>query len=399
MGFQYVDLALFIIFIIFLGVFLLIRRKQIGVQKIASYFLYLILYRSNFGIKFMKKISEKYRELIKFFGYCCVGLGVFLMVYVSFGILLMLVKLVREPVQDAGVALVLPFTNIPGIGYLSFMHWIIAIFILAVVHEFSHGIVAKAHGLKIKSSGFAFFSVFVPIIPAAFVEPDEKEIEKKEDIVQYSIFAAGPMANIFLALIILLAMPFAANPYKLAPFEGTITEPIGFSMDLVNDSLPAAQAGLTDGMIITKFNGADVKDANSFIEAMYCVMPGDKIELEADGRVYDITAGKADDREKGFIGVTNFKNEVRVKEEYDWLKIPYYWLKDLIKWVFLLNFFIGLFNLLPIGIVDGGRMLKTFLSRVIDNKARAMKIWGLISLFFLMIILLGLVSTYIGKLF
>ena len=266
----------------------------------------------------MNKFSKKYRQIIIFFGYCCIGLSFIGLIFISINIILLIWQLIAAPaVQQAGVALVLPFTNVPGIGYLSFFQWIISIFILAIVHEFAHGVVAKAHGLKIKSSGFAFFSLLAPIIPAAFVEPDEQKLQKASDVKQYSVFAAGPIVNILLALLILLAFPYVGNPAKLAPFESQITEPIGFSFSLTNETFPAAQAGLEDGMIINSFNNQPITDANSFLEKMYyCSSPGDTITLGTANQTYTMTTVSADDSDRGIIGITNFKNERRVKPEY-----------------------------------------------------------------------------------
>jgi len=389
-----------IAFVLFLIFFLFIKRKNIQVQKILFPIFYLILYRSNFGIKFMDRFSQKYRQIIIFFGYCCIGLSIIGMVFISINIILMIWQLIVAPaVQQPGVALVLPFTNVPGIGYLSFFQWIIAIFILAVVHEFAHGVVARAHNMQIKSSGFAFFSLIAPIIPAAFVEPDEKRLMKSPDVQQYSVFAAGPIVNILLALLILLAFPYVANPAKLAPFEAQITEPIGFSFSLTNKDMPAAQAGLKDGMIINSFNNQSITNANSFLETMYyCIKPGEKITVGTEDQSYTLITEPAEDNDRGIIGITNFKNERRIKPQYQSFIGPvFYWLKDLFKWLFLLNFFIGLFNLLPLGIVDGGRILNTLLQSTMKNKEKAKKVWGFISLFFVVLLLLGLITTYLGN--
>ena len=43
----------------------------------------------------------------------------------------------------------------------------------------------------------------------------------------------------------------------------------------------------------------------------------------------------------------------------------------LFGWIFLINFFVGLFNLLPIGPLDGGRMWSIFLDRVIPKHSQA----------------------------
>lgn len=392
-----IEIILCIFFILFLIIFLIIKRKNIAVQKIIYPILYIIMYRSNFGIKFIDKTAKKYQDLIIFFGQVCMGLGFIGMIIISLEIVFLIYNLVISGAQESGVALVLPFTNVPGIGYLSFLHWIIAIFILAVIHEFSHGIVAKANGLEIKSSGFAFFTLIVPLFPAAFVEPDEQKLQKKDSMTKYSIFAAGPMVNIIFAILLLIAFPFVwPGSTSLAPFESTITEPVGFSFDLTNDTLPAAQAGLESGMIIDSFNGESIINANKFLTTMYyCVKPNQTVTLGIKNNTYSITAAYVDGR--GLIGINNVKNERTVKPEYEWLKHPFYWIKELIRWLFLLNLFVGLFNLLPLGIVDGGRMLDTFLQTTMKNKKRAKKIWGFVSMFFLLALLFGLITSYLGN--
>lgn len=390
------EIILAILFVVFLSVFLIVNRAKLVVQKIIHPILYMVMYKSQFGIKFINKFADKYKELVKVFGYCCIGFGFIGMIYVTISVVYTLYAMLSAPSPAAGVSLVLPFTNIPGVGYLSFLHWIVAIFVLALVHEFSHAIVARAHGIEIKSSGFAFLCLFAPIIPAAFVEPDEKKMHKHSDVVQYSIFAAGPMMNILIAVLILIAMPYVLNPGTLAPFEDKITEPIGFSFEVLNASLPAGQAGLETGMIVSSVNGNTVKNAQQFAENMYyCANPGDIVNLTADGSVYSVKT--ADNSGKALLGINNIKNERRVLPKYEWIKHPYYWTKELFRWLFLLNLFIGLFNLLPLGIVDGGLMMGLLLKSTNKNEHRAKKIWAIISTTLLLILLFSLLATYFGN--
>ena len=114
-----IEVILLIIFVIFLSVVLYVKRKKVVIQKIIFPFLYLIMYRTKLGINLMDKIAKKYNEYVKLFGYCSIGLGFLGMIYVSIAILMFIIKLVAFPaVSQPGVTLVLPFTNIPGIGYL-----------------------------------------------------------------------------------------------------------------------------------------------------------------------------------------------------------------------------------------------------------------------------------------
>ena len=198
-----------ILFIMITGFLVIINRKKLDFQillKISKIpLLYAVLWRTEFGLKFMDRFASRFRELIKLFGYCFIGFGFYGMIFISIQMVFVLIGLFISPKETSqGFSLVLPLTNIPGIGYLSFWHFLIAIFITVLVHEFAHGILARAHNIPVKSSGLGVFSILLPIFPIAFVEPDEKKLSKEKDIVQYSIFAAGPMANIILPFIILL---------------------------------------------------------------------------------------------------------------------------------------------------------------------------------------------------
>ncbi|HLD05989.1 MAG TPA: site-2 protease family protein [Candidatus Nanoarchaeia archaeon] len=389
------DAVSIVIFVLLISAVVYINRKKIALQKIVFPFLYLILYRTSFGLRLMERIGRRHAALIRFFGYISAGVGFIGMILISYSILSAVLRFLLSPATvDTGFAVVLPGTTVPGIGHLSFWHWVISIFILAVIHEFCHGIMAEAYGIKVKNSGWAFLSVLIPIIPAAFVEPDEEQVRKQKDIVQYSIFAAGPIANIMLALVVLLF----AN-LVMVPIEANITEPVGFSFD-VQEGYPAAQAGITSGTVITKVNGETMTDATRFSGRMfYASAPDERMVLSSAEKDYEmVLAPHPDDSAKGYIGVQGIRNEVQVKPGYEPWKGTFFWFKDLVKWLFLLNLFVGLINLLPLGIVDGGRMLHVLLSQLFPQE-RANRIWGIVSFGFLALLLIGLAGTYLKPLF
>ena len=386
------DHVAFIIFILLITLFLIIKRKKVQIQKLLFPLFYLVLYRSNFGLNWMDKVSEKYRNLVKMFGYSCIGLGFIGMIWVSVTILYSMIKFFIAPkITEVGMVLVLPGTNIPGIGYLSFFHFIIAILLLALVHEFAHGIVIRAHGLKLKSSGFAFLGILLPIIPAAFVEPDEKKLAKESPEVQYSILSAGPLSNILLALVFLALLMFV-----IAPIENRITEPNGFSFD-VTENLPAFNAGLKNGAMISYFNNEKITNYDSFLEKLqYCTGPNEKVLLGDGTKTYEvITTEHPDDNSRGFIGVTNIKNEGKLK--YPTLGKILFWFKGLFRWLYILNIAIGLINLLPIYITDGAKMLLTFIQSLTPKRKKAIRIWSAINGLFLILIFIGLLATYLKK--
>ncbi len=398
------DLILFIIFLLVLSITLYFKRKELVLQKIVHPFLYIIMYRTTWGLGLMEKMASKYRGAVQLFGYISVGVGFVGMLYVSLGLLIFFFKMVFFPVAETnGVSLVLPFTHIPGIGYLSFTHWILSIFVLAIVHEFSHGVVARSHHVPVKSSGFAVFALLAPVIPAAFVEPDEKKLGKTHDIVQYSVFAAGPMANLVLAFVLLLLFPYVGDMTNstLAPFEDTITSPVGFTYEILEqEGYPAYSAGVKNG-ILSSIDDKPINDYSAFYSYATCLGPHEDVVLGTDSGNYTIVTiahpDQPENPEKGFIGMKPVQNERRINPEYADIAGVYYWLRGFIKWLFLLNLFIGLANLLPLGIVDGGRMLQTALHSLFDDKNRAQKVWGMISMVFLAGLLFALVINYTGN--
>ncbi|MFP4403941.1 MAG: site-2 protease family protein [Candidatus Woesearchaeota archaeon] len=383
-----------IIFLLALSIFLYSKRDKIKIEKIIGFFIYLIRYDTTIGIKFMEKISSKYRELIKLIGYCFIGFGFFGILFVSITLIWQLFIIILKPkVEEAGVALVLPFTTIPGIGYLSFWYFLISIFILAIVHEFAHGVIAKAHGLKIKKTGFAIFGIGLPLLPAAFVEPDEKELKKKSDIIQYSIYAAGPMANIILAIIVLI--PFI---FLFIPITNNMTENVGFSFVLVDENdVPSKKAGMINNSIITSINNIDIKTFSDFRREMLRIKPGEQITIIADDIAYNVnTINHPEDNNLAYVGIHPSQNEIIINDKYKGIKSTvFFWFKDLFMWLFLLNLGIGLMNLLPAGPLDGGHMTRLAFKRLFKNEKTGLKFWKYIGIFFLFVILFMLFTSYI----
>ena len=76
--------------------------------------------------------------------------------------------------SSPAVGLVIPGVDVPGSPiFVPFVYGIVGLATVLVVHEFSHGILARVENVSIKSIGLLLFA----IIPGAFVEPDDEEIE------------------------------------------------------------------------------------------------------------------------------------------------------------------------------------------------------------------------------
>ncbi len=386
------DHIAFFVFIIIITIFLIFKRKKITVQKLLFPLFYFVLYRTNFGLKWMDKVSSKHRNLIRLFGYVCIGFGFVGLIGISLLILTSMLKFFIAPkVTETGMALVLPGMSIPGIGYLSFFYFIISILVLAIIHEFAHGVVIRAHNLKVKSSGFAFLGVLLPIIPAAFVEPNEKEMAKRKPHVQYSILSAGPVTNVLFAFVFLMILLFI-----FVPIENSMTEPAGFTFD-TKEGYPADV--IESGTLIDSFNSKDVTNYDSFLKTMgFCVGINETIYLGSGNKTYSlVTVAHPDDPTKGFIGVTKITNKRNPKQGFEKIFNIFNWFKGLFIWFWILNISIGLINLLPIYITDGAKMLLIALQDSIKDKKKALKIWGMINSLFVFLVIVGIVTTYLKQ--
>ena len=379
-----------IIFYALLASFLVLNRKKLQTQaKI------IILYRMRFGLRLIEKVSQKFREWVILFGYIGVGVGFIGMFFISYILIKNMYDLILQPAAVSGVSLVVPGVKVPGLGVLPFWYWLIAIFMIAVIHEFSHGIVGRAHNIPIKSTGMVLLG---PII-GAFVEPDEEKMAKEKDIVQHSVLAAGAFSNIILAFVALLLLSYIFNPW-----QNNMSVTNGFTFDAyVNDSYPIAKAGITPGTIITGINGVSTTNFEGFSEKLSCTGPGDKIELSTAARNYSFNLGvNPDNPKKGFLGIKEIRNDVQVKDVYkagvrhvEYVIVD--WLSGFLRWLFLLSLGIGLFNLLPLPIVDGGKMLQITLHKL-KGKEVGERRYRQVSLLFLALLVGSLVLPLLLKL-
>ncbi len=204
MSFLVYDLTLLGIFVIFLGIFLYRRRKTVKREGL------LLLYRTSWGVRLIHRVGEKYQKTLKVLSYVSVTIGYLLMAGAIYfvgrivWIYLFNASFVRA-VKIPPIMPLVPYIDkiVPNLGLppFYFTYWVIIIAVVAIFHEFAHGIFAAKAKVKIKSTGFGFFPFFLPIFLAAFVEPDEKQMQKKKIFPQLAVLSAGTFANLITAIV------------------------------------------------------------------------------------------------------------------------------------------------------------------------------------------------------
>ncbi len=347
------------------AILLFLFRKRFEFQGIIA------LNRTRLGLKTMDSWAKRWTEFIRLMGLTGIGIGYAGMLVVTIMVLYASYNTIIKPVILDGSPLVLPGVPLAGTGGIVFplvIGWI-TLFIIMIVHEFSHGVVARAYDVKVKSSGIVFLG---PIL-GAFVEPDEKQMKKKSDVVNYSILSAGPFSNILFALIILLLLSFVISPLAM-----NLSEQAGITVG-TEPGLPADLAGVDNGVLISQVNGNQIRNLSGFMQQLEGLSPNESITVGNDEHEYEVIAGAhPDNSSKGYLGVYP-KNERKPKYSSIAGQIMYSslkWLDELFFWVWFISLNIGLINLYPIFITDGARMLKVSLDKLMKNKSFAKKLWG-----------------------
>lgn len=171
----------------------------------------------------------------------------------------------------------------PGVNpIIPVWYGILGLAVSIIVHELSHGIVARLADVKVKTLGLVF--LLVPM--GAFVEPDEEDMEALPKVKRSRIYAAGPTTNILLALIcaILFSSVFMAS---VSPQEEGM---IVFGM--LSDS-PAREAGIELNELIMYVDGNRIKEIDD-VHSLD-VPPLEEVvvrtRLNGDDVEYEVTSG------------------------------------------------------------------------------------------------------------
>lgn len=203
MSFVIYDLIGLAIFCIAVAAFLITHRKNLKTES--KIFL---LYRTKAGIKTINWFSKRFSKLLDVLEPVSITYGFIAMLFSFYLLIQSIIIMLFSTSLVTKVPPLMPLIpympqmfNLP-LPPFYFTYWLIVIAIIAVVHEFGHGVYAARHDIKIKSTGFGFLGPFL----AAFVEPDEETMKRKTKRKQMAVVSAGSFSNILFAIIFLLLL-------------------------------------------------------------------------------------------------------------------------------------------------------------------------------------------------
>ena len=334
-------------------------------------------------------------------------------------ILILLISSLQTLIQAPSVGIILPGVDIPGSPiYVPLGYGLIALMTVLVIHEFGHGIISRTEGVRIKSIGVLLLAV----LPGAFVEPDEEDIKKSKRISKLRIYAAGSVFNLALAAVSLIIVLFITvmtissispgipgisipgtnlktEPVTLLNINGPIFPTFHSDGVAISSVVPKSPADgiLQNGMVIQSINGISTSNFTNYAQLTNSTKIGEVLNFQTTQGQYIIKAGvNPNNASRGYIGIRSQEHLVlnsNVAKTFGH-QIPWfiYSLNDLFTWIFLLNFAVGTFNLLPMKPLDGGLIFEELLSyKLSENKVQ--KIVNPVSYALILIIVVSIVYS------
>jgi len=268
---------------------------------------------------------------------------------------------------------------IPGVTLTSassITYFLLSIPIVLVIHEGAHGIVAALEKIKIKTGGFAIFVAMF----AGFVEPDEEEFEKAKKISKLRVIGAGATSNVMFAFVlgaILLTNPFFAMVLPEPLLSVFYDLPDGVLILSIMENSGAEKAGLLANDIITSINDIPIFSPADFPN----LNPGEiaSVSVLRDSQPLDFGVEimpAPEDSERGLIGIMR-DNSFAYKPVMNFIEWNDPNVSMFLLWLWMISFFIGIINMLPLPILDGGKFIHTIIDKRISNKAVNGVMWGI----------------------
>ena len=338
---------------------------------------------------------------------------------------------------------------------LTIVAFIFVFSILIFFHEFGHFIAAKASGVRVYKFAFGFgprilgftknqTEYVICLIPlGGYVKmagemgqesvketseevPEEQRFDKKSLGIRSLIVALGPFMNIATAVVIFSLIFFVNGIPAVTNYVSTVIE-----------NGPAEQAGIFSGDKIIAINSIKMEDPDKIANTIN-KSSGEKLQitLDREGEIIDVFVIPEydDDYKKGLIGITFeislekinifsafskgitttgniikliFSNTIEMITGKVPLEIAgplgiaqmtgeaaKLGFLNLLYFTAILSIFIGLFNLLPIPILDGGHIIILAIEKLRGKPLEAEKINFMYLIGISLMVIIFIIATY-----
>lgn len=344
---------------------------------------YSLVYKNQQVQSVLTKFLSRTRRGIRIFADVSVVAGFLMMGFAFWFLLSNISKFFVEPTEFAELTVLIPGVTLTSSA--SIMYFLLSIPIVLIMHEGAHGVVATLEKIKIKTGGFAIFIAMF----AGFVEPDEEEFNKAKKISKLRVIGAGATSNVIFSFAlgaILLTNPLFGIILP-EPILSTFYDlPDGVVILSIIEGSGAEKAGLQPNDIITKINDVRIVTPIDFQKTQ--LVPGETVMVSVlrDGNEIQIPVEvmpSPEDPDKGLVGIMR-DNTFAFKPKYDFIQWNNPQLSMFLLWLWMISFFIGIINMLPLPILDGGKFIHSIIDKKISEKSVNSMMWGIYAFTFLL---------------
>jgi len=358
-----------IIYVLIAWVVIFVTAKALKLERFGFTIKPYSLTYKNYKVQSaLSKMLTRTKRGIRVFADVSVVAGFLMMGFAFWFLLANISNYFVEPTEFAELTVLIPGVTLTSAWAI--LYFLLSIPIVLVVHEGAHGIVATLEKIKIKNGGFAIFIALF----AGFVEPDEEDFDKAKKISRLRVIGAGATSNVIFAFalgVILLTNPMFAMILP-EPFLGLFYESSeGVLVLSVIEGGGAEQAGIKENDIISKIN--DVRIVSPIDFQKINLIPGEVVNVTVlrDGQeiVFPVTIMPApEDPERGLVGIMR-DNNLSFKPIYNYIEWNNPQFSMFLLWLWMISFFIGIINMLPLPILDGGKFIHTIIDKKISEKS------------------------------
>jgi membrane-associated protease RseP (regulator of RpoE activity) len=363
-----------------LATLIFVNRKKIEFHYV------LAMYRTQRGKKFIDDIANASPRFWKIISTLGVVAGFAIMAYAIYILALSSHLVLTQVIKVPAMQFIVPLPQsqpISGLGFIGvpFWFWILIVPFVLFPHEFAHGVIARVCGVRVKNVGLMQLLIW----PGAFVEPDERQLQRAKLMDRLRVFAAGSVANIAISLFVVLLVQYAIWPAIV---------PGGLVLTDVYAGTGAAAAGLKPGMTMQKignatasvgydvysfsygyllFNGYNVtteeaKNVSMFVTVLTALndyKPNQTIVIVADNVAHNVVlSGRPENSSIPYIG---FSAQIKPSAA-DGFMLDFFF--PLMWWLTTLGPFVALFNMLPLYPFDGGLIFEALAQKVSKRHAK-----------------------------
>ena len=373
-----------IIYVLMAWVVIFVTAKALKLEKYGFTIKPYSLTYKNYKVQSaLTKMLGRTRRGIRVFADVSVIAGFLMMGFAFWFLLNNISNYFQEPAEFAELTVLIPGVTLTSASAI--LYFLLSIPIVLVVHEGAHGIVATLEKIKIKTGGFAIFIAMF----AGFVEPDEEEFDNAKKVSRLRVIGAGATANVIFALAlgaILLTNPLFAMVLP-EPMLGWFYEsPEGVLVLSVIEGGGAEKAGMKENDIITKINGVEIITPMDFLKVD--LSPGDTaaVNVLRDNQSLEFSVvimPSPDDPERGLVGIMR-DNNLAFKPTYNFIEWNNPQLSMFLLWLWMISFFIGIINMLPLPILDGGKFIHTLIDKKMSEKSVNVSMWAIYAFTFVL---------------